>query len=77
MSKVDDEETSLQLTNTRRLVTLLKEFKDVFKPFPNGLLPNKEMACTNPSKEGSNMHFRPVYCLNPRELEEAKMQVQI
>ena len=74
--KAADEETSSQPINTRCLVTLLKEFKDVLKPLPNELPPKKEMAHTNPLEKGSELHFRPIIVLSPRELEEAKRQVQ-
>jgi hypothetical protein len=76
LTKVDDEETSSQLVNTGCLAALLEKFEDVFEPLPSGLPPKREMAHTIPLEEGSKPPFRPIYHLSPKELEEAKRQVQ-
>ena len=76
LTKVDDEETSSQLVDTGCLTAVLEKFKDVFEPLPSGLPPEREMAHTIPLEEGSKPPFRPIYRLSPKELEEAKRQVQ-
>ena len=72
MSKVDDEETNLQHVDTGCLAILLEVFKDVFKALPRRLPPWKEMTHTIPLKEGNELAFRPIYCLNLIKLEEAE-----
>jgi hypothetical protein len=54
----------------------LEKFEDVFDLLPSGLPPERKMAHTIPLGEGSKPPFRPIYRLSPKELEEAKRQVQ-
>jgi hypothetical protein len=76
LTKVDDEETSSQLIDTGCLAAFLEKFEDVFEPLPSGLPPEREMTHTIHLEEGSKLPFRPIYCLSPKELKEAKRQVQ-
>ena len=75
LTKVDGEGTSSQLVDIGWLATFLEKFEDVFEPLPSILAPDREMAHTIQLKEGKPP-FRPIYRLSPKELEEAKRQIQ-
>jgi hypothetical protein len=49
-----------------------KEYEDIFQPISLGLPSKREIAPTIPLKEGDKPPLRPIYRLNPLEIEEAK-----
>jgi hypothetical protein len=54
----------------------LEKFEDVYELLPSGLSPERKTAHTNLLEKGDEPPFRLIYCLNPKELEVAKRQVQ-
>ena len=76
LTKVDDRETSSQLIDIWCLAALLEKFEDVYELLPSGLSCERKMAHTVILEKGDKLPFKLIYHVNPKELEEAKRQVQ-
>jgi hypothetical protein len=59
-------------TNGGCLTPLLEEFEDVFELLPSELPLERKFAPIIPLEDGSKPPFKPMYRLNPKELEKTK-----
>ena len=67
LSKIGDEDSTNDLGGRGGMGNpLLEEYKDVFEPLPKGLPLEREIGPP----------FRPIYTLNPLELEKAQRQIK-